>query len=279
MRNAIIMYSSITGNTEKVAHVFADVLKAHNFNTALEKVHPQRDYVKEPIYFDDCDLLCLGAPIIAALPYRELSSVIGWSGKHVELFKGPRPDLSRPGRLRAGVAFSTFGGTVAGPRECIPTLELEKEYLQLYGFTPVGQFACPGKQLRHGPVDELNARLKIDIDDAQALLQRFMDHPDSAEFAAMDAGRLEIICKVASKMDFDENGHPLMAGEQVMFDNDPLGNGMQGSRYMHYNLQDRPHQRDLKMAEFFMTEIVEDFFLTADGRIRQPMGAMYSCIY
>lgn len=279
MRNAIIMYSSITGNTEKVAQVFEAVLKAHNFNTALEKVYPQRDYASDPIFFDDCDLLCLGAPIIAALPYRELSSVIGWSGKHVELFKGPRPNPSQPGRLRAGIAFSTFGGTVAGPRECIPTLELEKEYLQLYGFTPVGQFACPGKQLRHGPVDELNARLKIDIDDAQALLQRFMDDPDSAEFTSMDAGRLEIIRKVASKMDFDENGNPLMAGEQVMFDNDPLGNGMKGSKYIHYNLQDRPHQRDLKMAEYFMTEIIEDFFLTADGQIRQPMGAMYSCIY
>ena len=279
MRNAIVMYSSITGNTEKVAQKFEEVLKAYNFNVSLEKVYPQRDYIKDPIYFDDCDLLCLGAPIIAALPYKELSSVIGWSGKHVDLFKGDRPNPSAPGRLRVGVVFSTFGGTVAGPRECLPTLALEKEYLQLYGFTPVGEFACPGKQLRHGPVDELNARLKIDIDDAQALLQRFINHPESDEFTTMDAKKLEIIKKVAAKMDYDEEGNPLMAGERVMFDNNPLGNGMQGSKYFHYNLQDRPHERDLKTAEFFMTEIIEDFFLTEDGEIRQPMGSMYSCIY
>ena len=31
MRNAIVMYSSITGNTEKVAQKFAEVLKAYNF--------------------------------------------------------------------------------------------------------------------------------------------------------------------------------------------------------------------------------------------------------
>lgn len=279
MRKAIVMYSSITGNTKKVAEVFANVLKEYHFDVALEKVYPQRDYEKEPIYFDDCDLLCLGAPIIAALPYKEMSSVVGWSGKHVELYKGARPNPSAPGRLRAGVAFATFGGTVAGPRECLPTLELEKEYLQLYGFTPVGQFACPGKQLRHGPVDEINMRLKIDIDDAQALLQRFMENPDTAEFTSMPAEKLEVIRKVAAKMDFDEEGNPLMAGERIMFDNDPLGNGMQGSKYFHYNLQERPHGRDLKTAEFFMTEIVEDFFLTADGQIRQPMGGMYSCIY
>ena len=279
MRNAIVMYSSITGNTEKIAQVFADVLKKYNFNVSLEKVHPARDYEKEPIYFDDCDFLCIGAPIIAALPYKEMSAVVGWSGKHVELYKGERPNPSNPSRLRVGMAFATFGGTVAGPRECIPTLELEKEYLQLYGFTPVGQFACPGKQLRHGPVDEINMRLKIDIDDAQALLQRYMDNPESEEFVNMDPKKLEVVQQVAAKMDFDEEGNPLMAGERVMFDNDPLGNGMQGSKYYHYNLQDRPNDRDIMMAENFMAELIEDFFLTSDGEIRRPMGGMYSCIY
>lgn len=278
MRKAIVMYSSITGNTQKVAEVFVDTLKAYHFDAALEKVHPARDYTKEPIYLDDCDLLCIGAPIIAALPYKEMSSVVGWSGKHVELYRGTRPNPSDPSPLKVGVAFATFGGTVAGPREALPTLALEKEYLSLYGFTPVGEFACPGKQLRHGPVDELNARLKIDIDDAQALLQRFMDDPDSQEFRAMPGEKLDIIRKVAKKIDFDENGNPLMAGERTMFDNDPMGCGMQGSKYFHYGLQERPNDRDLKMAEFFIREIAEDFFLTSDGRIRRPVGAMYSCI-
>ena len=278
MRNAIVMYSSITGNTETVANVFAEVLKKYGFNVSLEKVWPARNYETDPIHFDDCDLLVLGAPVIAALPYKELSSVVGWSGKHVELYEGPRPNPSHPERLRVGMAFATFGGTVAGPRECRATLELEKEYLQLYGFTPVAEFACPGKQLRHGPVDELNMKLKIDIDDAQALLQRFITNPESEEFTSMPEEKLSIIQKVASKVDFDEDGNPLMAGEQVMFNNDPMGNGMQGCRYFHYNLQDRPHARDLMMAEAFMSEIAEDFFLTPDGEIRYPAGAMYSCI-
>lgn len=278
MRKAIVMYSSITGNTEKVARVFADTLSSYNFSVALEKIHPARDYKKEPVYFDGCDLLCIGAPVIAALPYKEMSSVVGWSGKHVEFYKGARPNPSDPHPLRLGVAFATFGGTVSGPREALPTLALEKEYLSLYGFTPVGEFACPGKQLRHGPVDELNARLKIDIDDAQALLQRFLDHPDSREFMEMPQNRLELIRKVASKMDYDENGNPLMAGEQIMFDNDPMGCGMKGSKYIHYNLQERPSVRDLSMAESFIREIAEDFFLTADGNIRRPVGAMYSCV-
>lgn len=278
MRKAIIMYASITGNTEKIAQVFADTLRAYNFDVAMEKVHPARDYIKEPIYFDDCDLLCIGAPIIAALPYKEMSSVVGWSGKHVELYQGKRPNPSDPSPLRLGVAFATFGGTVAGPREALPTLALEKEYLSLYGFTPVGEFACPGKQLRHGPVDELNARLKIDIDDAQALLQRFVDQPEGEEFHSMEPEKLEIIRKVAAKLDFDAQGNPLMAGERTMFDNDPMECGMQGSKYFHYDLQNRPGERDLKMARFFMQEIAEDFFLTSDGQIRRPVGAVYRCI-
>lgn len=233
MRKAIIMYSSITGNTQKVAERFGETLKKYNFEVSLEKITPKRDYEAEPLFLDDCDLLCIGAPIIAALPYKELSAVVGWSGKHVELFKGSRPDPCVPGPMRVGVVFSTYGGTVAGTRECLPALALEKEYLQLYGFTPVGEFACPGKQLRHGPVDEINMRLKIDIDDAQAMLQRFLEHPEAEEFTSMPEDKLEIIRKVAAEMDYDDEGNPLMAGEQVMFNNNPLGNGMQGCKYFH----------------------------------------------
>ena len=94
----------------------------------------------------------------------------------------------------------------------------------------------------------------------------------------MPQEKLELIRKAASKVDVDEDGNPLMAGERTMFDNDPLGCGMQGSKYFHYNLQERPHSRDLQMAEIFIREIAEDFFLTQDGNIRRPVGAMYSCI-
>ena len=278
MRKAIILYSSITGNTEQIAQKFYDVFKAYNFDVQLEKVHPSRDWVKEPVYFDDCDILCIGSPVIAALPYKELSSVIGWSGKHVEFFKGARPDPSNPPRLKLGVAFATFGGTVAGPRECIATLELEKEYLQLYGFTPVAQFACPGKQLRHGPVDELNEKLKIDIDDAQALLQRYKEDPKASEFEEMDLKTLEIVKRAAESEDTDQEGNTLMAGLRNMAENDPLGNGMPGSRFFHYDLQNRPNERDLTMADLFIREIIEDFFLTMDGEIRRPLGTIYSCI-
>ena len=86
----------------------------------------------------------------------------------------------------------------------------------------------------------------------------------------MPQDKLELIRKAASKVDVDEDGNPLMAGERTMFGNDPLGCGMQGSKYFHYNLQERPHSRDLQMAEIFIREIAEDFFLTQDGNIRRP---------
>lgn len=278
-RKAIILYCSITGNTEMIAKVFGEVLEQYHFEVALEKVTPKRDWKKHPVYFDDCDFLILGAPIVAGLPYKELSQVIGWTGKNVEFYKGERPVPTVPGKMRAGMAFTTFGGSVAGPRECIPTLSIEKEYLQLYGFTPVAEFACPGKQVRHGPVDILNAKLHIAIEDAQALLQRFKENPDSVEFTSMPENRLKLIRSVSAQLDVDEDGNPLMAGEQTMFNNDPLGNGMKGSKYIHYDLQSRPNQRDLRMARDFMTEVVEDIFLTQDGEIRHPMGAMYSLVY
>ena len=278
-RKAIVLYCSITGNTELIAKSFGEVLEQYNFDVALEKITPKRDWKANPVYFDDCDFLILGAPIIAALPYKELSQVIGWSGKHVDFYSGERPAPGSMNQMKAGMVFATFGGTVAGPREALPTLALEKEYLQLYGFTPVAEFACPGKQLRHGPVDTLNEKLKIDIDEAQALLQRFMENPNSEEFTKMPEERLSIIRSVAAQVDVDEDGNPLMAGEQTMFRNDPLGNGMMGSKYIHYDLQSRPNDRDVRMAKDFMTEVIEDFFLTQDGEIREPKGAFYSLVY
>ena len=39
-------------------------------------------------------------------------------------------------------------------------------------------------------------------------------------------------------------------------------------------MQIRPHARDLKKAEFFLTGILEDYLLTAEGEPRTP-GPVY----
>ena len=66
-------------------------------------------------------------------------------------------------------------------------------------------------------------------------------------------------------------------GFENVVGNDPLGIGKPGNIFWHYDLQNRPNARDLKKAEYFLEEILEDYFLTADGLPRDPIS-LYSCI-
>ena len=50
-----------------------------------------------------------------------------------------------------------------------------------------------------------------------------------------------------------------------------------GSVFWHYDSHPRPDKRDLTKAHIFMQDVVEDYFLTADGQPR-PTGSVYLSI-
>ena len=80
-RKALVLYGSITGNTALVAGEFQQVCEEHGFDTDLVKIDPRRDWDKDPLFVEDYDLVCLGSPIIAGLPYKEVSMLMGLQGK------------------------------------------------------------------------------------------------------------------------------------------------------------------------------------------------------
>ena len=268
---SLIIYTSITKNTEQVAYTFGSVFEAFGIETTYAKVLPKYKGGEISEYYpEDYDFLCIGCPIIAALPYVNFNSCVGdqedYKTRNV-VFKRRRP-ISDPDKKRYGIAFTTYGGTGNGPRECIATLEIEKNYLRSYGFTPVGEYACCGKELRHNSVDNLGGQLKMNIPDAQAMMSRYKENPDDEEFKKMDPKLVAIIKKLSSVSDDESFGATLFQ------ENDPLGIGKPSQRFWHYDMQIRPHARDLKKAEYFLTGILEDYLLTADGETRVP-GPIY----
>lgn len=322
-RRALIIYGSITGNTELVAKEFAKVCQEYGFAPDLVKIEPRRDWDKEPVFVEEYDLVCLGTPIIAGLPYKEVSMLMGLQGKkqlyrNRELYEriqallaqgvpmGPGvgeipveggfpsvrygsgiPGIVCPGvgtdspgsksdvnkKTIYGIAFCTYGGSGVGPEECYGTLEVLVEYLRVNGIRCVGKFACPGKELRHGSVDKIARNLKMNIDDAQALMQRYKENPDSSEFDRFtDAERKELQAAASVK---DEDSFGVDAA--MMTDNDPMGCGKKGSVMWHYNFQNRPSARDLTKANIFLSEVIEDYFLTFNGDPRPPYS-VYTCI-
>lgn len=322
-RKALIIYGSITGNTEMVAKEFAAVCHEYGFEPDLVKIDPKRDWAKDPVFVEDYDLVCLGSPIIAGLPYKEVSMLMGLQGTK-QLYRnrglydriqahlaagghlGPGVgEVSQPGQIPGvnynsgipgivcmgvgtdspgsksdvkkktvyGVAFCTYGGSGVGPEESYGTLEVLTEYLRVNGIRCVGKFACPGKELRHSAVDKLAMVLKMNIDDSQATMQRYKDNPESEEFKKLtDAQRQALADGACTK---DE--HSFGEDAPTMLGNDPMGCGKPGSVVWHYDFQNRPSRRDLLKSNIFLSEIIEDYFLTFTGDPRPPYS-IYTCI-
>lgn len=325
-KRALIIYGSITGNTRMIAEALGEVCAEYGFETDLVKIEPKRDWDKDPLFVEDYDFVCLGSPIIAGLPYKEVSMLMGLQGKkqlyrskavydQVQQLKAqgaplepgafseektdpqdhphpmahamsgiaglacPAVGTGHPGakgdrkKTIYGVVFCTYGGSGVGPEECYGTLEVLVEYERVNGIRTVGKYACPGKELRHESVDKLAATLNMNIDDSQALMQRYKDDPNAEEFQKLEPARLKKIKDAAGVNDEDSFG----VGADMMAKNDPLGCGKPGSLIWHYDFMNRPTERDVTKAKIFLAEIIEDYFLTFNGDPRPPYS-MYTSI-
>ena len=300
-RKAVVLYGSLTGNTEMVGKAFAEVLEEYGFETRCEKLKAGKDWSEDPVIFSDYDIVVLGSLIVAGLPYKEVYQLLGLQGNRtisgVKMEPGAEPDPEKNpmGRLQLhsgipgivapsvatgapgakgdmlptiyGVVYATYGGSGVGPPECYGSLEVMEELLRVNGVRTVGKFACPGKEMRHEAVDGIAKALNINIADSMALIQRFTLDPDAEEFRNMPEEHIAAIRKYLGL----EDDYSMLEG------NDPLGIGKPGSTFWHYDSGKRPSQRDLTKAKIFMAEIIEDYFLTTTGDPRPPY-AMYTCI-
>lgn len=295
-KKALILYASITGNTEKVAEAFGVVCREYGFEADLVKITPKRDWDEHPVFVREYDLVLLGSPIIAGLPYKEVYEVLGLQGKTSLVGRdrerggppnvgpgipgvvNPPAGFSAPGakgetcKTVYGIVFTTYGGSGVGPAECYGTLEVEVELMRVNGIRTVGKFACPGKELRHASVDQLAEELGINLDDAQAMMQRFQEDPNGEEFQKLSKPQLRTLKELAGVKDEDSFG----TGFRMMLDNDPLGCGKPGCTMWHYDFEHRPTSRDILKAKIFLSEIIEDYFLTPSGDPRPPYSTYVS---
>lgn len=271
---ALIVYTSITNNTHQVAQRLAETFRAYHVEPTLARLKPKyKGGPVETYYPEDYDFFCLGSPIIAALPYLNFNSCVGMQEDYKlrNIVLKRRTPISDPDKKRYGFAFTTYGGTFSGPRECLATLAILRAYLNNYGFTPVGEFACCGRELRHNSVDTLGDQLKMNIPDAQAMMSRFKENPEDEEFKKMDAKMIAVLEKL-SNVSADES-----FGQSLFLENDPLGIGKPGQHFWHYDMMERPSQRDLMKAQYLLEIILEDHLLTGSGEPRTP-GALYQSI-
>ncbi|MGI5935944.1 MAG: hypothetical protein ACOX7I_03950 [Oscillospiraceae bacterium] len=259
-RRALILYATMTGNTEKIATWFKETFEYYNWDVTFFKMSNKADWagMQDKLYFDDYDVVCLGSPIVAGAPLQIVIKTMSLGGggalekevqsnldaKKSDAAAAPakpgamwrRHAAPYPGVLRKddhrplGIVFTTYGGGFYGSSECLATLETLKLYLNLNNVGVVGKFACGGKET--GPAGyPLGVKPKAEFRPGKQMSDEIPDADvcDPVIYTLKD------------------------------------GTKKPGSYFFHYDLESKPGPREEAKARAFIADFVEDYFMTYNG--------------
>jgi hypothetical protein len=177
-KRCLILYSSYTGNTDKVAARFKATFERNGWACNSVKVRKVADDILNPKFdLEDYDFVCVGSGIRSHLPYNEVLNVLRrlrlgtdprfalrMRDETIPYITDPLPESPPPwddptlvARHRRivllpdsprAVVFVTYSGYEFGPKEAEPSLQLLELEIEHLGFKCVGRFCCPGRFLR-----------------------------------------------------------------------------------------------------------------------------------
>jgi len=76
-KRSLVVYSSYTGNTEKVALRFKETLEKKGWQCEIFKVRKiAEDILKPPFDIREYDFVCAGSGLRAHLPYNEILNML-----------------------------------------------------------------------------------------------------------------------------------------------------------------------------------------------------------
>ena len=178
-KKCLILYSSYTGNTEKVALRIKNTFERNSWECDIFKIRKKaEDILNPPFDVDDYDFLCAGSGLRVHLPYNEILNVLrkfrlGMDPRialrnrdeTIPYIKEPLPDMPSPfqdpdvlshhGKIILGpdskkaVVFITYAGYEFGPIEAEPAAQLLALEIEHLSFKCIGRFCCPGRFLHH----------------------------------------------------------------------------------------------------------------------------------
>jgi flavodoxin len=178
-KKCLIIYSSYTGNTEKVASRFKSTFERNGWECDIFQIRKKaEDILHPPFDINDYDFLCVGSGIRVHLPYNEILNVLRkfrlgkdprvalrHRDETIPYIKEPLPDMPPPWEdpnildyhrkivlgpdAKKAVVFITYAGYEFGPREAEPGAQLLALEIEHLGFKCIGCFRCPGRFLHH----------------------------------------------------------------------------------------------------------------------------------
>ena len=125
-RRALILYATMTKNTEKVATWFNETFNEYGWETNLIRIMPNTNWeeLQDKLYFDDYDLIALGSPSWAAGRSRPWVKALSFGGDG-GLEKVVQKNLDEK-KVDAAAPPAKLGGPVwrrgRRPRPACPTI-------------------------------------------------------------------------------------------------------------------------------------------------------------
>lgn len=261
-RRALILYATMTKNTEKVATWFKETFEEYNWDVTFLKLKMSNDWaaLQPDLYFDDYDVVCLGSPIVGGGPLQTVVKTFSFGGdgaleKTIEKNladkkegndaaapavppKGPTwrrnkapydGVMARGEKWPLGLVFTTYGGGFYGAAEASATLAVLKMYLTNYCVNVVAQYSAGGKET--GP-----AGYDLGVKPAKQFIPgKPLDELEPAD--------------VADAIDYE------------MAD----GTKKKGSYFFHYDNNSKPGPKEEARARILISDLIEDYFMTYDG--------------
>jgi flavodoxin len=139
LKLALIVYSSSTGNTEKVAYAIKEGLEQASLKVDLKKPQDAGD-----IDFYGYDLVCIGSPSIEWQPSKPIADLLKTK---LNLYRSQGKIKPRAPKVKGknALIFVTYSGPHTGIDEATPAGKTMRQYFEHFGFNVAAEWYVPSE--------------------------------------------------------------------------------------------------------------------------------------
>lgn len=276
-RRALILYATMTKNTEQIALWFQETFATYNWDVTMYRLKNGMNLAEmQPhVYFDDYDVICLGSPIVAGYPLKIVSKLFSL-GAHSGLEEQMAANVDNNGQFSRPPALPASGESRNAPEE----LQWRRSgnrgpypgAIYQHQYKPLGiVFTTYGGGF-YGS-DECTATLEI-----LKLFLQLNNVTVVGKFACCGKEFGPAGLKPGEKPQYNhaEDGTSLPVPDAAVYEKAD-GSQFQATYFFHARMWDKPGPRDKAKAQALIGDLVEDYFCTFNGE-RNMVGSQYISI-
>lgn len=272
-KRALIMYATITKNTEKIAKSFEESFRHYGWDVDLVRIVNQG---RAPHDYSGYDVVCLGSPIIAGSPMMCVT-------KQFSLGGGTSLEENVAKNAEAGLDFNAGGvGLKGGPAGEKKTPE--GHHAPQKAQPGQGNARYAGGPAPHGVYQPLGIVFTTygggfyGSNEALATLEILKLYLELRSVKVV--GRFGCCGREYGPAGVADGGKPMLMGGTIdppVYYQDADGRYHAGSFFFHTHMNDKPAERDLMKAKALVADLVEDYFYSHDG-LRKDVASSYITI-